>query len=95
MLAESEPFPVVSFWRYHFQGSDECAERKMTSASQWSKCGGVSGGVSLVFRNDIYSASSSDAKKKKSWEKTPGQAEISITARQHEIKVYHYSPGSQ
>lgn len=50
----SGPFPVVSVWRYHLQGSDECAERKMTSVPQRSKCGWVSGEISLAFRKVTF-----------------------------------------
>lgn len=55
------------------------------------------GDIFSFQKSYIYSASEGKQKKKKEQgeKKTPGQAEISITARQHEIKVYHYSPGSR
>lgn len=55
------PFPVVSVWRYHFQGSDECAERKMTSASRWSKV--WVGDVFSLQKCYIYSLSEELGKK--------------------------------
>lgn len=61
----SGPFPVISVWRYHLQGSDECAERKMTSVPQRSKCGWVSGEISLAFRKVTSILLQKGSKKKK------------------------------
>lgn len=64
----SGPFPVVSVWRYHLQGSDECAERKMTSVPQRSKCGWVSGEISLAFRKVTFILLQKKEKKEKKTE---------------------------